>query len=256
MITITKTLPCIRMKGSLTVEAAVIMPFVVLFLTLFLGLFRVELVEMQVNQALGYAVSELAIHAEEVLPQQLLAKKLFINELKEQGCKEVYIKNGWSGFTLGLTERDEIIQLKVDYQICLPMNLFGKQAISVTQSATARKWTGRKETTAQSDQWVYVTPYGVAYHKSSACPYLDLSVWAVTRAHISTIRNQNGGIYDACNVCIKNVGDPADTIYVTDYGDLYHGSLSCSRLKRMVYRTSKEMVAGRSPCQKCYGVFK
>lgn len=254
MITITKTLPCIRVQGSLTAEAALVMPFVVLFLALFLGLFRVEQVEMQVNQALSYTVQELAIKTDETLLIPLRAKSLFIKSLKEQGLKAVHIQDGWNGFQLSWAESDaQTIRLRVDYQIRLPMNVFGKQSLGVTQSAMARRWTGQSADAIQSDQWVYVTPYGTAYHKASDCRYLDLSVWATTQAQITTLRNQDGKKYAPCKACITAPEDGNSSIYVTDYGEVYHAALSCIGLKRTVYRISQDLAVGRSPCQKCYG---
>lgn len=254
MITITKTLPCIRVQGSLTAEAALVMPFVVLFLTLFLGLFRVEQVEMQVNQALSYTAQELAIQTDEAMLLPFGAQSLFIKELKEQGLKADDIQDGWKGFRLSLTESDvQTIRLRVDYQIQLPINVFGKKSVGVTQSAMARRWTGQSADVIQRNQWVYVTPYGTAYHITSNCRYLDLSVWATTQAQITTLRNQDGKKYAPCKACITAQEDESRSVYVTDYGEVYHTTLSCVGLKRTVYRISRELASGRSPCQKCYG---
>lgn len=40
------------------------------------------------------------------------------------------------------------------------------------------------------------------------------------------------------------------TVFVTEYGEAVHNSLSCSGLKRTVYRTLLEEAGNHSPCGK------
>ncbi len=252
MVTNTKTLPCIRVRASITVEAAMILPIFLLFFILFLGLFRVELVEMQVNQALSYTVSKLAMETGVDLLPDVKSRMVFIDQLKEQGCKESYLQNGWQGVRLSTVQSDlTMMRLTATYHINLPISLFGKQFVEVTQSAVARRWTGYAKEMYQNDRWVYVTPYGIAYHKSPSCRYLDLSIWATRRGGISTMRNQDGEKYHPCDICVNGANE---TLYITDYGNVYHESLGCRNLKRTLYRVMLSEVKGRSPCQKCYGV--
>lgn len=250
IFTITKTLLCVRCRASLTVEAAMAVPVFVFFLVLFLGLFRVLLVESQMNQALGYTASKFAM---ETTSYYDTYEAVLIKQLKELGCAEEYIDNGMKGIVVTNRKSDEqYIRLSVTYDILLPVNVFGKQDVEVTQYAVARRWTGYEEDDLLSNQWVYITPFGAAYHKSASCSYLDLSLWAVSESQAQDIRNKNGGKYYKCSFC-TNVTDtiPLDTVYVTDYGTLYHESLECKSLKRTVLRVKLENVQGRSPCKKC-----
>ena len=43
------------------------------------------------------------------------------------------------------------------------------------------------------------------------------------------------------------------TVYITDYGDVYHEEIGCSGLKRTVYLVEIEKVGQRQPCGKCGG---
>lgn len=249
----TKTLPCIRMRASITVEAALAVPVFVLFVVLFLGLFRVEQVELQMNQALSHTVSEIAMKSEYLFTDLMKAKPMLVKQLKSQECAEEYIRNGWQGIAVTSTESDDdYVRLSATYEICLPVSLFGWQYLEVTQSAVARRWTGDAGLSEEDDAWVYITPYGAAYHQVSSCRYLDLSVWAAPKVQVAALRNENGEKYDACTICAQDSYKSVDaTVYVTGYGTLYHHTLDCRNLKRTVYRVRKESIEGRSPCQKC-----
>lgn len=253
--TYTKTLPCIRIQASITTEAALVVPFFVLFLVLILGLFRVELVETQMNQALSYTVSKVAMEAETDLLEEVKTRAVLLDELKNQECNLAYIENGWQGIGLDMSESDALtVRIRATYQISLPVNVFGKQYVEVIQSAVARRWNGYQSSLYTDNQWVYITPQGTAYHSSSSCSYLDLSIWATDRVRITSLRNKDGSRYDPCNACGAHKKDQeAGTVYVTDYGELYHQSLDCRNLKRTVYRVSLDEMTSRTPCSKCYG---
>ena len=60
----TKTLPCIRKKGSMTVGASFALPVFILCMALFLGLFRVLQAETQIEQALNYAAGRRAVYCQ------------------------------------------------------------------------------------------------------------------------------------------------------------------------------------------------
>lgn len=61
-----------------------------------------------------------------------------------------------------------------------------------------------------------------------------------------------GGIYHLCERCGWMPGNDGNC-YVTDYGDRYHTSLSCSGLKRKVYTVPLSEVKGKGACSKCGG---
>lgn len=154
--------------------------------------------------------------------------------------------------TVSNRESDALfVRLSVSYDIQLPVHVFGKKSISVVQSAVARRWNGADSSNGADAVWVYITPYGTVYHRTLGCPYLDLSVWSVPTVSVKELRNKNGGKYYACARCQAKNALEMHSVYVTDYGVLYHSSMNCRALKRTVYRVRLDQAGGRRQCQKC-----
>ena len=77
---------------------------------------------------------------------------------------------------------------------------------------------------------------------------LDLSIRMASGEEVSSLRNESGGKYYACEHC---GGGSGGAVYITSYGDRYHSSLSCSGLKRTVYAVPLSEAVGKGACSKC-----
>lgn len=250
---------CTCKKGSLTIEAAVIMPFLACFFALLLFFFRVMQVQLVVQDSLYETARTLALYAgaeEEISNAKYLAlaKGGVAVSLSENENINQYV----SGKVLGISllesefEGDEIF-LKANYRMEFPISLLGKRSVYLHQQVCCRKWTGFRGSVDASEEagYVYITETGTAYHKTKACPYLDLSIRAVDIDEVLMLRNESGQKYRECNDCAdKNAGNK--TVYITSYGECYHFSISCSGLKRTIYKIKLEDVGGRSKCRKCW----
>ena len=95
---------------------------------------------------------------------------------------------------------------------------------------------------------VYVTETGLVYHRDYHCTHLELSIHMVLQSEIESLRNEGGGKYHPCQHCMKGAGGG---VYITDTGDRYHSSLSCSGLKRTIYAVPLSEVAGKGACSRC-----
>ena len=93
------------------------------------------------------------------------------------------------------------------------------------------------------DAYVYVTDNQAVYHMTRRCSYLTLQIQA------STLEQAKHNGYDMCAFCGKDV--QGRQVYVTNEGDRYHSSLTCSGLKRTVYRKKKSEVTGLAACSRC-----
>jgi len=249
-----KALQYACLRGSLTVEAALAMPMLVLAVSLVLSLFLLLGLEIQMSEACHYVAGTMAassVHKEE--PETLLgyvrARQLL------QTYQKLHKSDRWPGMeeieklTLAGSEfSGEQIRICVSYQLKLPIHFGHWSSIPVTQQAVYRKWIGASKGDGETDgDYVYVTLYGSVYHRSTGCRYLDLTVRAVDRLEVSALRNKDGSIYYACH-CAKGA---TGSVYITDYGTSYHGKINCSSLKRMVHKIPLSEVGSRQPCSQC-----
>ena len=112
-------------------------------------------------------------------------------------------------------------------------------------------WTGyeRAGFLAEDEETVYITETGMVYHRDYHCNYLELSARMVPAEIVEDLRNESQGKYYPCERCAhKGAGSG---VYITDYGDRYHTSLSCSGLKRTIYAVPLSEAVGKGACSKC-----
>jgi hypothetical protein len=108
------------------------------------------------------------------------------------------------------------------------------------------------ETETDTDkEYVYVAKNGTVYHTTTGCTYLSRNITKASIDEIGDLRNSSGGRYYACEYCCKD--EELTTVYITEYGDRYHSSKSCSRLERDVSKITKDAATQRGlrACSKC-----
>lgn len=256
-----RTFFCAPLKASFTIEAALTLP---VFLLVMITILQYGIM-MGHSVRLGTAMSEtgksmaLAAYVSKYGGDTSKVKNLAVGALtasyahykvKEQTGDTPGIKNAnmaLSSFLKG----DEMIDLVLTYQ--------GSAGKFFVQRACVRAWTGRnggrkEEGTGEegnaTDTHVYITATGEVYHKDENCTYLKLSVKETSLQSLEVMRNEGGGIYHACEFC----GFRADgVVYITDHGNRYHSTLSCSGLKRTVDKVSLKEAEGMRACSKCGG---
>lgn len=249
--------PCVRMKGSYMVELAVVLPFFTGFMVVLLFFFQVLMVQQEVGNALlttGRELSVLAAGKGSSKVNVATAKIYVCKNIKANSHTNVYVRGKEAGISLAQSDfSGDYITLRADYRMRLPIGLFGKREIMVTQKLKCRKWTGssNNQGTGEGDCIVYITPTGSVYHKKRECSAIKLTIASVNWQQVSHLRNKNGGKYYACGKCMKNTNLRNMMVYVTEYGSQYHGRRDCSRIKRTVYAVRLSEVKGRAACGKC-----
>ncbi|HAQ52313.1 MAG TPA: hypothetical protein DCR12_06060 [Lachnospiraceae bacterium] len=242
----------LRAKASYTIEAAFILPLSLLMIVFFLYFFRV----LYVQWAIDYTLNKVAREHASIISDSgsddsvlILGQCSFEIASMDRVSKEVV----GGVFGLDYTESEfnkNYINIICKYNMKNPITIFGKKTIKTYSTACSRKWVGYDPLEGdEKGDYVYVTKYGQAYHKSLSCPYLKPSVRAISAGNVKESRSVSGGKYSSCPICKgkKNTG----TVYITDYGDVYHSSLNCSALKRSVNRIRVEDAKNFHPCGKC-----
>jgi len=243
-------------KGVLTLEAAVVFPFVAAFWACILMFFRILPIDSNVQTALVYAgrkAAATAIADSSEVGLILTAKANWLYGLQDEDSIEAFLPGGPSKVSfLGSEVSEGEIKLKINYTLKVPFSLFPGLGYEVSQTQSCKLWTGDETTETEEDIYVYVTDYGTAYHTSTDCSYLDLSIEAVEYSKIAGLRNVDAHKYYPCSLCAEE-NTSYKTVYITDYGTVFHTDADCPGLKRTIYMVHLSEVGNRYPCQKCAG---
>ncbi len=242
----------LRLKASYTVEAAFIIPISLMMVIFFLFFFRVLYVQWGVDYTINKVGREHApLITDADTNDGIIAVAQSSATIASMDRVSSEIVGGIIGLDYTESEFDKnYIDITCKYKLKDPITFFGRKYISLTSTAVSRKWVGYDPLEGQeAGEYVYVTKYGTAYHRSLSCPYLKPSVHSISADGVGDARSIGGGKYTSCPLCKgkKNGG----TVYITDYGDVYHSSLNCSALKRSVKRIKIEDAGSYHPCGKC-----
>ncbi len=251
------------LSGSLTVEAALALP---LFLICMIAALQYCAV-MESAVKFGTALSELsksigtAAYAVQYAQEggegirtvaAVVSAAYAHRQVMERAGSPQNIKND-NMLLSSILKDGKTIDLVLTYQIQAPIQLPG---IFFLQRARVRAWTGRaptgkgKETGGEkeSGEYVYVTATGTVCHSDPECTHLKLSIRQVGEEELEHLRNRGGGKYHPCEKCADQGGSG---IYITNEGNRYHTSLSCSGLKRTVRKVTSEEAGNLRMCSRC-----
>lgn len=243
-------------KGSITLEAALVVP--IFFFAILCLAFLLEMMAVQttVHHALHSVGKEMAQEAY-VSPvisgnriEQHIIKNIGADRLEKSmivgGAEGIDCSRSWSDITTA------VMELSARYDLEIPVLMFKIPIISCEETVRVKGWTGYASGAEGKDEQevVYVTDYGLVYHRDMDCTYLELSIRTVKKEEVGDLRNQSGGKYYACQSCGRDSSE-AEVLYVTDYGERYHTSLDCSKIKRNVYAVLLDEAYGLGGCSKC-----
>ena len=249
-------------SAALTVEAALVFPLLLFLILLILYLFQIQRLQLEIREALYDAAQNIAAssYAMEIANEKTGAE---LSELLEGVSGEISLQKeikdpsllmlvlgGRAGILCTREEEDENeVILKASVFLRFPKLIFRSRGLMIQERVCVKKWTGYDPNSGSREEMVYMTQYGEVYHTDRDCTYLNPSVRAVTKADLAGERSEDGGIYHKCPLCGSKAGG---IVYITDYGEVYHSSLTCSGLKRTVYCVPEEE-SGKKACSKCGG---
>ena len=254
-------------KGSLTLEAAIVLPVFMIFVTALLYLLII--LSLQANIQLSMEETARSLDKKAYLTNEanldfvinpLTVKQMVMTPELTDKVNRSHITGGVNGIDTLLTTYNYetgILDIVLSYKYEIPFIFPGVIKFSFVQRCESRAWIGKsikgEEGAGEESETrtVYITPTGTAYHLTKSCPYLDLSIRMVSGGEVDGLRNKNGGIYYRCTACARS-GEYV-YVYITDYGTNWHASLSCSGLKRTVTAVDISEVGSRHECSKCGG---
>lgn len=243
-------------KGSITLEAAIVVPiffFAMLCMACLLEMMSIQTTMRNALYSVGKEIAQQAYSSPMIstygIGQHVIknigAEKLD-NSMIAGGAGGVDCSHSTSNWNTA------VIDLSVRYDLEIPILMFRIPAISQEETLRVKGWTGyvAGANGEATEEVVYVTDYGLVYHKSMNCTYLELSIQAVRASEVETLRSESGAKYHPCELCGNDVVN-GDRVYITDYGTRYHTSLECSKVKRNIYAVPLDEVYGLGGCSKC-----
>lgn len=237
-------------KGSLTVEAALILPlFMTGLLTLVSSLY-ICLLSQKIQASLHLAAQSMAISASEGrIPDTGDARDMVADSLSDSDLK--FIEDGINGLDMSGSAVDgsEYLSLVVSCSFVPFSDALGIIRVPFSRKCLTHIWTGYGRGYFAGGEYVYITKDGEVYHTDKNCSHLRLSVETTSPDEVGSLRNSSGSRYRPCEHCHAHLSDK--TLFVTPDGDRYHNTITCSGLKRTVYAVRKSEVPDRRPCSRC-----
>lgn len=210
------------------------------------------------------------------------AEKLFFELVSQAYFEDSLLKNkgiigGLSGLDFtGSRIRDGngFTDIICEYNVELSSSLFGTYSHRIKSRVKIRSFSGiacesrfpdsnkppsenetgddSEEGETEDDEYVYITENGKTYHKSMDCYHLKINKRPVLFSEVSSLRNENGGKYYACEHCSKKrIPEQYETVFITTDGTRYHLDEFCPGLKRSVIKVRLSEVGNRKPCKNC-----
>ncbi len=254
-----------RLRGSLTVEAAMVVPIFLFALISLIYLNEAIRTSDIVAQRLHQNARKMAVYA---YAADKAVPGIEMGSLGGIAVSYAYVDGDVSkclhkegalspGITWLRSEvmKNDIIDLVAQEQMKLPYDFMGALGLSITDRARVHAFTGfdpmhgMTEEAGGDEEIVYITPSGSVYHRSRNCSHLKVTPKPVGSDSLGALRNSSGGKYYECEYCASKKAQ--GVYYVTAYGDRYHTSLDCQGLKRDVIAVPVSKAGGRGPCKTC-----
>lgn len=251
-------------KGSMALEACLAVPIFLFFM--FTLLLSLEMVRFQSNawealHQIGSKACFLAYEAvyggEHISMDESLTDpgSCVRSYLSDQVLPFLCIVQGKEGVTV--TENIDIegsgnVEIEAAYSMKPFLYWLPIGDIIIKDKFFGHAWVGFRNNSVSEDktleEYVYITPTGSKYHFSQECTYLMVRIQAVKSWEIDDIRNGSDGRYYPCERCRPQ---REGLLYLTDWGNRYHGASDCSALKRTVYIVPLFKAGDRTACSKC-----
>lgn len=243
-------------RGSLAVEAALVLPLFLFFLMTLLSVLNLLNFNMILQQQLfqeGMYLSEISYDKGNYDVSKI---EWDIRDALTTEADRIPVEGGLMGLDFSESNQDnpELTEIAVEYTAQLNFDYFNLFRRRFCQNVTFHNWIGyinglECRNSEYGEEYVYITEDSEVYHKSRDCTHIRLSIVEVSSGDIGNLRNYYGNKYVPCSHCKAEPGN--GTLYITREGNCYHNSLECSGLSRSVTAIPLSKVGNRRPCMRC-----
>lgn len=253
-------------SGSMTVEAAIVLPVFLFFFLNFLWIIEIYNLHSTLLAALREVGRELSVYAYaydsivheeedtglEAFVENTVFSYLYVKQQVEEFAGDDYLdnspltygKDGISYLSTSVLQENDVVDLVVTYQVSPFIRIAGYYPARFYNRYYGRAWTGYDVSRgSESDPYVYIAQNAKVYHVSRECTHIRLSITECEAWQVETLRNASGSRYLPCELCVTG---GQSRFYVAQTGERYHQKLGCSGLKRTI------TVMQRSEAEKLY----
>lgn len=268
-------------RGSLTLEAAIILPLYMFFLITILYILNILHIQNVFQAAMEEAsrkINSYAYVAEQFeklkeeerntvgsydagfvlnLAKNQVSKITISNSFLTDRIKNIadssYIKNGYKGIIISFEGNDlsEYVDFNISYMVKLPFLPSDIFLIPVTQRCYFKPFVGTDIAEKKGDftEYVYITATGSVYHNTPYCTYLNRYYDVVTEDQINVTWDTAEG-YHACPHCAYNqpIGP---TSFLCPGRKVYHNRTDCIYIETYIYKIPKDQTGNMPMCSRC-----
>ena len=206
-------------------------------------------------------LSFLSSYAVSLITSELYVRSQVNHYLGEQYLSQTCLEGGSAGISylrsriLTAGSRD-LVDLVADYRVRPFITLMSPSGFSMQCRYYGHAWVGYDSGVSQDNQEeeteediVFITPTGTVYHLTRECTYLKPSVHSISSSDIGAARNNSGGKYYPCERCRPS---PKGTLFITNDGNRYHSSSTCSSIYHDILSVPLSSVEDHMrACSKC-----
>lgn len=272
-----------KLKASLTVEAAIILPlFIFMMLILLFPLKLMEEERRLQNTAENIGRQLAAAEYIKTVGDDLLKDKGSIGNaafgsadtIEKGAALGIIIAEANAADTIAFpvagnetavfsdAEGDDpaIFRVELDYRLRLPFSTYAIPAVHKSMIVNRRAWTGSDGGRGRSkyggddsdaedeDRIVYLGKTSTVYHDDPDCHYLSNVMKTADAADIGNMRNESGGKYHACPSCRPG---KTGTVYYFASGTAYHSSEHCKAITSYSRAVHLSEVKNMRACSYC-----
>lgn len=155
--------------------------------------------------------------------------------------------------------RGDMVQIRMTYRMPLPFSVFRIDSVQAQAVCSRRLWTGAEGNRGEisfsegeeKEEMVYVGRSSTRYHRNRNCHYLFNDLRQVEAGEMEGLRNQEGKRYYPCPSCQAAVGE--GPFFVMPWGTRYHRTGMCRAICAYVQTVPLSQVEHLGECSYCRG---